>query len=157
MYTVEKDARIRLTHKELCDGVLVPWLKPGEKAHRMAVLTEGGGVSVLPPEEVEAALARLLSEGPLRTDASARRKAYHRYLGLRWMLTFTWSDSHFSVTLPAGARRLGLLPDIKEAAAVCVSGSVFEIWHGDALLADLGSRGISVEEIRDTDDLDGAA
>lgn len=74
------------------------------------------------------------------------------------MLTFKFESkasgqSQYTVTLPYGAQKLGLLPGEGEAGVVFVSGSLFEIWHGDKWAANLKSQGLSVEGILEAEDL----
>jgi hypothetical protein len=71
-------------------------------------------------------------------------------------LTFTWEEKEgrFSVTLPAGARKMGLLPSKGSSAVVFVSGSIFEVWHADEWLAYLRSLKFSPDHILSAEDLE---
>jgi len=157
LYTVEDAHRVRLADRELTEGMLVSWLVPHQSADRIAVLGKRGGVAVRDPKEVEASLARLGEAGQLEEDQGGSRRAdAARYLGSRWLLTFTWEEKEgrFSVTLPAGARKMGLLPSKGSAAVVFVFGSIFEIWHADEWLVYLRSLGFSPDHILRTQDLE---
>jgi hypothetical protein len=157
VYTAE-ETRIRLTDKELWAGQLVPWLK-GETVQRAGVLSRRGGVMVLDPAEVEAAVKRFRESGELgQEEAGAARADVARYLGTRWLLTFKFEpkksgQSVYTVTIPPGAKKLGLLPGDGGAAVVFASGSLFELWHGDRWAAYLKALDLSVEQILETDDL----
>jgi len=132
-------------------------LVPGRNAERIAVLGRRGGVSVRDRDVVEAAVARLGEFGDLTEEhAGSSRADAARYLGSRWSMTFRWEpgDGRFSVILPSGARTLGLLPSKGEAAVVFVSGSIFEIWHGNRWLAFLESRGLAPDVILEVEDLE---
>jgi len=157
LYTVEDAHRIRLADKELTDGVLVPWLIPHQGAERIAIVGSRGGVAVRDPKELEAPLARLREKGSLGEEqGGSRRMDAARYLGSRWRLTFTWEEreGRFSVTLPSGARKLGLLPSKGSPAVVFVFDSLFEIWCADDWLAYLRSLGFSPEHILGAEDLE---
>lgn len=157
LYTVEDAHRIRLADKELTDGTMVPWLVPHQSADRIAVLGARGGVAVREPKDVETSLARLQESGQLgENQGGSRRTDTARYLGSRWLLTFTWEEKEgrFSVTLPAGARKMELLPSKGGSVVVFVSGSIFEIWRADEWLVYLRSLGFSPEHILGAEDLE---
>lgn len=156
-YTAE-ETRLRLTDKELWGGQLVPWLV-GETVQRVGVVSRRGGILVLDPAEVDSAVHRLRESGDLSLrEAGTRRADAARYLGTRWLLTFKFElkrsgQASYTVALPSGARKLGILPSHGETGIVFASGSLFELWHGDAWTAYLASLGFSVEQILETDDL----
>ena len=157
LYTVEDAHRLRLADRELTDGTLVPWLVPHQTADRIAVLGKRGGVAIREPEDIEASLARLQESGQLGDDQGGSRRAdAARYLGSRWLLRFTWEEKEgrFSVTLPAGARKMELLPSKGGSAVVFVAGSIFEIWRADDWLAYLRSLGFSPDHILGSEDLE---
>jgi len=154
VYTAD-EGRLRLTDKELWTGELVPWLT-GATVQRAGVVSHRGGVTVLDPAEVEAAVRRFRESGELGQDEAATGRAdIARYLGTRWLLTFKFETkkSACTVAIPPGAKKLGLLPGNGGAAVVFVSGSLFELWHGDRWAAYLVARGLSVEQVLEADDL----
>ena len=154
VYTAE-ETRLRLTDEELWAGQLVPWLT-GETVERVGVLSRRGGVAVFDAKVVDAAIKRLLESGDLGTgDAGSRLADIARFLGTRWLLTFKWEakKSCYTLTIPAAARKLGVLPGDGGPVTVFVSGLLFEIWHGNDWAAYLKSLGFSVEQILEIEDL----
>jgi hypothetical protein len=147
-YKVTEGNRIRISREDL-EG-LVPWLS-GETVERVAVLGPRGGITVTSPEAVTEALTRLGPDDLGEESAGTRRGDYARFLGMRWPLAFTFESqgkgNRYTITLPEGARRLGLLPGPEGEVVVFISGSIFEIWDKDQWLTNVKAQGLTVGQI----------
>lgn len=146
VYTLDPKNRLRLNAEEL-EG-LVPWIR-GETVERIAAPGPRGGVIVVSPEAITGALARLELGELKEDDAGGRHSDYARFLGMRWPLTFTFEPQakRYTITLPEGARQLGLLPGSESKVVVFISGSVFEIWTRDHWLENLRVQALTVGKI----------
>lgn len=117
---------------------VVSWLAGGTIDCTAYVV--GEGVGLVPPDrdELRGRLDDVLTERRLKPDDAATR------LGdlVRWAAT-SWPvsiDSQLRLTLPEDARKLGLLPQAGQRAAVFAAGDVVEIWPAEAwrrTMADL--------------------
>lgn len=129
VYKVLDGNRIRLSREEV-EG-LVPWLA-GQTVERVGLPGPRGGVVLLDSEAVAEALAALDPASLTEATASTERGDFARFLGMRWPIVFSFEPlgkgNRYSVTLPEGARRMGLLPGLDEEVVVFLSGSIFEIW-----------------------------
>lgn len=138
VYKVDSANRLRLPGEELVR--LVPWLT-GETVERVALPGPRGGVLVTAPQAIDEALARLGPDELREEDAPTRRVDYARFLGMRWLLTFTFEQrgNRYTVTLPEGARQFGLLPGPEARVVIFVAGEIFEIWDREDWLRHLRS------------------
>ena len=148
LYRVEDSNGIRLTGEELKD--LVPWLS-GETVERVAVPGPRGGIIVTTVDVLGQALALLEPENLQEESAGGRRGDYARFLGMRWPLTFAFEPrgkgGRYTITLPEGARRFGLLPGPEGEVVVFISGMIFEIWDRDDWLKHHKTQALTVDHI----------
>lgn len=146
VYTLDLKSRLRLNGEEL-EG-LVPWLC-GETVERVAVPGPRGGVIVVSPEAIADVLARLGPGDLQEDDAGSRRSDYARFLGMRWPLAFSFEPQakRYTLTLPEGARQIGLLPGPEGKVVIFISGLIFEIWARDHWLENIKAQALTLSNI----------
>jgi hypothetical protein len=149
VHTVEDGHRLRLP---LGTAEYAPWLKASPKA--TMTLGRHGGVQVWQhpssqTAEFQGALEPLKSSPPKAEEAGSEWMRLLRYEITRCEVEFSAEPNRYSLVLPREFRLMEVLPDHPEAAAVVISGSIFEIWRADKWAAhayETGGRIANVTE-----------
>jgi len=131
--TVESQHRIRLPKQilETCK-----WLETAEEPNNVVVgtISHLGGLRFSPESARDATvrkeLAARLEQSPARSEeAAAAWMDLVRFMATAWPVTIQVErkSERISISLPAEARKLGIVPSAGETAVVFASGEIIEV------------------------------
>jgi len=126
----EAQARIRFPGSPA--RLVIPWLTLETLPCRL-VLRALGGMSLLPLESVDPLDEAALGVSPDDlADPSEEEETYLAVLATSWSprLVFEAKPDRYSLNLPEGAIKLGLVPDRGEPFVLFGISNEIQIWHG---------------------------
>ncbi len=151
VHTVEKANRLRLSHDL---ALVVPWLAT-ETGRIECVCSAGaaGGVCIQPAKAIDATRRSLTTHLDRRastpTDDASGWVALARFLATSWDVPIAIEPGRFSLTLPEGARKLGLVPAKGQVAVVFAVAGIVEVWPAGEWVQHVRQSAASIDDLRE--------